>query len=53
MKHVAGLDEPAAPLIHGVLVTLVFLSPCLLLTWLTSRALRLNSERLQGGVGRV
>ncbi len=40
MKHVATLDEPAAHLLHGVLVTLGFLVPGALLTWLVNRAER-------------
>ncbi|MNS58054.1 hypothetical protein D3C72_909600 [compost metagenome] len=38
MKLVAGLDEPAAHLLHGVLVTAGFLLPGLLLSWLVDRA---------------
>jgi len=38
MKAVAGLDEPAAHLLHGALVTLGFVVPGLLLTWLVNRA---------------
>lgn len=40
MKHVAQLTEPAASLIHGALVTLGFVIPGLLLTWLLTRAER-------------
>lgn len=40
MKHVATLGEPAAHLVHGLLVTLGFLVPGLLLTWLVNRAER-------------
>ena len=40
MKHVATLSEPAAHLVHGVLVTLGFLLPGLLLSWLVERAER-------------
>ncbi len=38
MKQVATLGEPAAHLIHGVLVTLGFLLPGLLMTWLINHA---------------
>ncbi|NWF32752.1 hypothetical protein HH110_06815 [Stenotrophomonas sp. SAM-B] len=38
MKHVATLNEPAAHLLHGVLVTAGFLLPGALLTWLVNRA---------------
>jgi hypothetical protein len=38
MKHVAGLDEPWAHLLHGTLVTLGFLVPGALMTWLIDRA---------------
>lgn len=40
MKHVAALNEPAAHLVHGVLVTLGFLVPGLIMTWLIDRAER-------------
>ncbi len=40
MKHIAGLDAPAASLLHGALVTAGFLLPGLLLTWLVNRAER-------------
>lgn len=40
MKQVAGLDEPAAHVLHGVLVTLGFLVPGALMTWLLDRAER-------------
>lgn len=38
MKQVAQLAEPAAHLVHGVLVTAGFLLPGLLLCWLVTRA---------------
>jgi hypothetical protein len=38
MKMVAQLGEPAAHLLHGLLVTLGFLIPGLLLSWLVDRA---------------
>ena len=38
MKWVAQLSEPAAHLLHGMLVTIGFLIPGLLLTWLINRA---------------
>lgn len=38
MKFVATLDEPAAHLLHGVLVTAGFVIPGLLLAWLVNRA---------------
>ncbi|CAN7161300.1 MULTISPECIES: hypothetical protein [unclassified Variovorax] len=38
MKHVAGLNEPLAHLLHGILVTLGFLVPGTLLTWLINKA---------------
>lgn len=48
MKHIAVLDEPAAHLLHGLLVTLGFLLPGALLTWLVNReerkALRLRTR---------
>jgi hypothetical protein len=40
MKQVARFGEPAAHLAHGALVTLGFLIPGLLLTWLVNRAER-------------
>src|SRR5215468_7344685 len=40
MKFVAQLSEPAAHLLHGALVTIGFLIPGLLLTWLIDRAER-------------
>lgn len=40
MWHVAQLDEPAAHLVHGLLVTAGFVQPGLLLTWLIDRAER-------------
>lgn len=40
MKRVATFSEPAAHLAHGTLVTLGFLIPGLLLTWLVNRAER-------------
>ncbi|RYG57786.1 hypothetical protein EON80_27855 [bacterium] len=42
MKHLAMLSEPAAHVGHGILVTLGFLLPGLLLTWLVDRAHRLG-----------
>jgi hypothetical protein len=44
MKHVATLSEPAVHLVHGILVSLGFLLPGLLLTWLIDRAHRLGSD---------
>lgn len=44
MKAVARLDEPAAHLLHGLLVLLGFLVPGLLLTWLIDRAYRTVSK---------
>ena len=38
MKFVAQLSEPSAHLLHGMLVTIGFLVPGLLLTWLIDRA---------------
>lgn len=46
MKHVATLSEPAAHMVHGALVTLGFLLPGLMLTWLINRA-----QRLRAGFG--
>ncbi|PZQ60217.1 MAG: hypothetical protein DI570_14750 [Phenylobacterium zucineum] len=40
MKVAAGLPEPQAHLLHGVLVTLGFLGPGALLAWLVDRAER-------------
>lgn len=40
MKHIAVLDEPATHLLHGLLVTLGFLVPGALLTWLVNREAR-------------
>jgi hypothetical protein len=40
MKFVAGLSEPSAHLLHGVLVTLGFVAPGALLTWLVTRGER-------------
>lgn len=40
MKHVATFQEPAAHLVHGLLVTIGFLLPGALLTWLWGRAER-------------
>jgi hypothetical protein len=40
MKHVATLTEPAAHLVHGALVSLGFLVPGLVFTWLLDRAER-------------
>jgi hypothetical protein len=40
MKQAATLTEPAAHLVHGVLVTVGFLAPGAILTWLVSRAER-------------
>lgn len=45
MKHAALLDEPAAHLVHGVLVTAGFVLPGLVLTWLVNRATRIGRER--------
>ncbi|MCS4296204.1 hypothetical protein M2375_004462 [Comamonas sp. BIGb0152] len=42
MKHVATLNEPAAHVVHGILVTLGFVLPGFLLTWLINRAQRLS-----------
>ena len=42
MKHVAALNEPAAHILHGILVTAGFVIPGLLLTWLVNRAERLG-----------
>ena len=44
MKAVARLDEPAAHLLHGALVSLGFLLPGLVLTWLVDRAYRTASK---------
>jgi hypothetical protein len=43
MKFVAELSEPATHLLHGALVTIGFLVPGLLLTWLINREERLSS----------
>ena len=43
MKFVAELSEPATHLVHGALVTIGFLVPGLLLTWLINREERLSS----------
>lgn len=40
MKEVATLSEPAAHMLHGALVTMGFLLPGLLLTWLIDRQTR-------------
>lgn len=45
MKHVAALDEPAAHLVHGVLVTIGFLVPGLIMTWLIDRAERAGAAQ--------
>jgi hypothetical protein len=45
MKHVATLNEPAAHVVHGILVTMGFVLPGLLLTWLIERATRLGVGR--------
>lgn len=42
MKEVAGLSEPAAHLVHGALVSIGFLLPGLLMTWLINRSQRLS-----------
>jgi hypothetical protein len=41
MKHIAALGEPAAHILHGILVTAGFAIPGLLLTWVINRAERL------------
>ena len=41
MKQIAALGEPAAHMLHGIAVTLGFVLPGLLLTWLINRAERL------------
>lgn len=46
MKHVATFSEPAAHIVHGILVTMGFVLPGLLLTWLVERATRLDVGRL-------
>jgi predicted Na+-dependent transporter len=46
MKFVAQLSEPATHLLHGALVTIGFLVPGLLLTWLINRGERLSSGML-------
>lgn len=43
MKPVARLAEPAAHLPHGALVTVGFVVPGLLLTWLVRRSERQSS----------
>ena len=43
MKSVAQLSEPATHLLHGALVTIGFLVPGLLLTWLINRTERLSA----------
>ena len=43
MKPVATLAEPAAHLVHGILVTIGFIVPGLLLTWLLRRSERRSS----------
>ena len=40
MKFAAQLSEPGAHLLHGALVTIGFLLPGLILTWLVNRAER-------------
>lgn len=40
MKQIAALGEPAAHMLHGIAVTLGFVLPGLLLTWLINRAER-------------
>lgn len=40
MKHVAALNEPAAHILHGILVTAGFVIPGLLMTWIVNRAER-------------
>ena len=45
MKHVAALNEPAAHIIHGILVTMGFVLPGWLLTWLIDRAERISVGR--------
>lgn len=42
MKFVAGLQEPLTHILHGALVSLGFLIPGLLLTWLLDRAERVS-----------
>ena len=46
MKHVATFNEPAAHVVHGILVTMGFVLPGLLLRWLIERATRLGVRRL-------
>jgi hypothetical protein len=50
MRFIAQLDEPAAHLVGGALVTLGFILPGLLLTWLLDRADRAAS-RDDAGLG--
>lgn len=45
MKHVAALPEPAAHIIHGILVTIGFLVPGLLLSWLIEKGEREAAKR--------
>lgn len=45
MKMAAGLGNPADYLAHGALVTLGFLVPGLLLSWLVTRSERLATQR--------
>jgi len=47
MKFVAQLSEPATHLLHGALVTIGFLVPGLLLTWLINRGEHLSSGVVQ------
>lgn len=42
MKFVATLDEPLSHILHGVLVSLGFLIPGLLMSWLLNRSERLH-----------
>jgi hypothetical protein len=42
MKEVATLTEPAVHLLHGALVTVGFLLPGLIMTWLINRSQRLS-----------
>lgn len=51
MKWIATLDEPAAHLAHGALVTLGFAVPGLLLTWMSNRAERKRTGQQFGTAG--
>jgi hypothetical protein len=44
MKHLATLTEPSAHLLHGVMVTVGFLLPGVIMIWLINRAERIRNK---------